>query len=104
MHLHAAGLAIAAALVAAAPASAVTASEAVDFLNQQRAANEIPAAVTVDAHRTTGCQNHNGYMAQNGGLVHGEEPGNPGYTSEGAGYNKPRAVLGQGGAAFTASP
>src|SRR4051812_43305066 len=103
MHLRASVLAIAAALVAAAPASAVSATEAVQFLNQQRAANEIPAAITVDEHRTTGCQNHNNYMAQNGGLVHGEEPGNPGYTDEGADYNNTSEVLAQGGAGWTAS-
>src|SRR4051794_902016 len=94
---------IAAVLVAAAPASATSASEAVSFLNQQRTANQIPAGVTVDAHRTTGCKNHNSYMAQNGGLVHGEEPGNPGYTDEGADYNNTSEVLAQGGTGWSAS-
>src|SRR4051794_32439254 len=103
MHIRAAGLAIAAALVAAAPASAVSAPEAVDYLNQQRAANEIPAAITVDEHRTTGCRNHNSYMAQNGGVGHGAGPGNPGYTAEGADYNNTSEVLAQGGAGWSAS-
>ena len=85
----------------AAPASATSASEAVQFLNQQRAANQIPANVAVDAQRTTGCKNHNGYMAQNGGLVHGEEPGKPGYTDEGADYNNTSEVLAQGGPDWT---
>jgi hypothetical protein len=104
MRPYAASLAVAAsALVAATPASAVTASEAVNFLNQQRAANEIPAKLTVDDYRTTGCRNHNNYMAQNGGLVHGEEPGKPGYTDEGADYNNTSEVLAQGGSGWTAS-
>src|SRR4051794_18954476 len=42
-------------------------------------------------------------MAQNGGLVHGEEPGKPGYTSEGADYNNTSEVLAQGGAGWSAS-
>src|SRR3954465_15682527 len=103
MHLRAATLALAAALLGAAPASAATASEAVDFLNQQRAANQIPAGVTVDAHRTTGCKNHNSYMAQNGGPVHGEEPGKPGYTDEGADYNNTSEGLAQGGTGWSAA-
>lgn len=103
MRLPAAAIALAAALAAAAPASATTASEAVQFLNQQRAANQIPAGVTLDAYRTTGCKNHNAYMAQNGGLVHGEQQGNPGYTTEGADYNNTSEVLAQGGAGWSAS-
>ena len=103
MHLRVAVIALAAALAGAAPASATTATEAVQFLNQQRAANQIPAGVGVDEYRTTGCKNHNAYMAQNGGLVHGEEPGNPGYTTEGADYNNTSEVLAQGGAGWSAS-
>ena len=72
------------ALLAAAPASATTAEEAVQFLNKQREANQIPAGLAVDADRTKGCKNHNHYMSLNGGLQHGEQPGNPGYTDEGA--------------------
>jgi hypothetical protein len=91
-------------LLAAAPASATTASEAVDFLNQQRAANQIPANITLDDYRTTGCRNHNNYMAQNGDvLVHGEEPGKPGYTAEGADYSNTGEVLAEGGSGFTAT-
>jgi hypothetical protein len=94
----------AAALVAgAAPASATTSSEAVQFLNQQRAANQIPANIAVDDHRTQGCANHNHYMALNGGLQHGEEQGKPGYTAEGADYNNTSEVLAQGGPGWTAA-
>src|SRR3954470_9355124 len=103
MHLRAVTFAIAAALLAAAPASAATASEAVDFLNQQRAANQIPAGVTVDAHRTTGCKNHNSYMAQNRGRGPGEDSDTPGYTAEGADYNNTSEVLAQGGTGWSAS-
>jgi hypothetical protein len=89
--------AVSSALLAAAPASAVTSQEAVQFLNQQRAANQIPANLTVDEARTTGCKNHNHYMSLNGGLVHGEDPGNPGYTPEGADNGNGGEVLAQGG-------
>jgi hypothetical protein len=90
-------------LAAAAPAAAVSSSEAVDFLNQQRAANDIPAGLTVDARRTTGCKNHNHYMSLNGGLQHGEEPGKPGYTDEGADNGNGGEVLAQGGPDWSAS-
>jgi hypothetical protein len=91
-------LAALACLLAAVPAaSAATSEEAVTFLNGQRAANEIPGTVAVDEYRTTGCRNHNHYMALNGGLQHGEEPGKPGYTDEGADYSNSGEVLAQGG-------
>ena len=82
-------------LVGAAPASATSASEAVNFLNQQRSANSIPAGVQLDSYRTTGCANHNRYMEQNG-LGHGEDPSKPGYTPEGADYTNSGEVLAQG--------
>jgi hypothetical protein len=92
---------IAAALVAAAPAHATTSDEAVAFLNQQRQANAIPAGVTVDAYRTTGCHNHNRYMEQNG-LGHMEDPSKPGYTPAGADYTNSGEVLAQGLTGWTA--
>ena len=95
-------MAVAAALVAAAPAAATTASEAVAFLNQQRSANQIPANIALDDYRTTGCHNHNRYMEQNG-LGHGEEPGKPGYTPEGADYSNSGEVLAQGITAWSDS-
>jgi hypothetical protein len=99
---HACLLAVAAALLGAVPAAATTSREAVDFLNQQRAANQIPANVELDAARTQGCANHNKYMQQNG-LQHGEEPGKPGYTPEGADYNDTSEVVAQGVTGWTAA-
>jgi hypothetical protein len=87
-------------LVAAAPAGATTSGQAVAFLNQQRAANSIPANVALDAYRTTGCHNHDAYMEQNG-LRHGETVGDPGYTPEGADYSNSGEVLAQGVVGFT---
>jgi len=95
--------ALSAALIGAAPASAVSAEEAVQFLNQQRAANQLPAEFAVDQERTTGCKNHNHYMSLNGGLQHGEEPGRPGYTEEGATISNGGEVLAQGGPDWSAS-
>ena len=96
-------VALSAALLAAAPASATTAEEAVQFLNKQREANQIPAGLAVDADRTKGCKNHNHYMSLNGGLQHGEQPGNPGYTDEGANVSNGGEVLAQGGPDWSAS-
>ena len=95
-------LAVAAALGAAVPAGATTSQEAVDFLNQQRSANGIPPSAVFDEHKTTGCHNHNHYMALNG-LGHGEDPNNPGYTPEGDDYYASGEVAGQGGAGWSAS-
>src|SRR3954454_13515882 len=47
------------ALALAAPAAATTSSEAIAFLNQQRAANSIPGNLVEDPQRATGCANHN---------------------------------------------
>jgi hypothetical protein len=88
-------LAVAAAIGAAAPASATTSQEAVDFLNQQREANGIPGSAVYDEHKTTGCANHDHYMALNG-LGHGEDPSKPGYTSEGDDYYASGEVAAQG--------
>src|ERR1700712_5256008 len=95
-------VAAAATLASAAPASAASSADIVGFLNQQRAANGIPATVPVDPYRTTGCVNHNHYMEQNG-LGHGEDPSKPGYTSEGADYSNTGEVLAQGGQAWSAA-
>jgi hypothetical protein len=89
-------------LLAAAPAGAATSNDIVGFLNQQRAANGIPASVAVDSYRTTGCANHNNYMAQNG-LGHGEDPSKPGYTPEGADYSNSGEVLARGGPDWSAT-
>ena len=89
-------------LLLAAPAAATTSQEAVAFLNQQRTANSIPAGITVDDYRTTGCHNHNRYMEQNG-LGHMEDPSKPGYTPEGADYTGSGEVLAQGFSGFSAT-
>lgn len=68
-------------------AQAVTAYEAIGFLNQQRAANGIPGDLAHDPYKTQGCDNHNRYMSLNVGMAHGEEPGEPGYTESGANPN-----------------
>jgi hypothetical protein len=93
---------LALALIGASPASAASSSQAVTFLNQQRAANGIPASLSLDAHLDTGCRNHNRYMEQNG-FAHGETPGKPGYTAEGADYGNIGEVLAQGFSGFTAT-
>jgi hypothetical protein len=79
-------LTVLAALTAAAPGlAAVSSEQAVAFLNQQRAANGIPGDLSADPSLTLGCQQHNRYMHANDNFDHGEDPGNPYYTPEGAG-------------------
>jgi hypothetical protein len=95
-------LALAVAIGIATPASATSSQEAVDFLNQQRGANGIPASVTMDPYRTKGCKSHNHYMALNG-IQHGEQQGMPGYTPEGADYTNSGEVVAQGVSGWTAS-
>jgi hypothetical protein len=95
--------ALALALTGAAPAAAAaTSQQAVAFLNQQRATNSIPAGVQFDSYRTKGCQNHDVYMEHNG-LQHGENPGKPFYTAEGADYSDSGEVVAQGSGGFTAT-
>lgn len=72
------------AFVATAPASAAVSSEqAVEFLNQQRAANGIPGDLTNVPEWADGCAKHNRYMHETGNFGHDEQPG-PFYTEEGA--------------------
>jgi hypothetical protein len=84
------GLGVALAVVAAAvvwPACAspaASSSQAIAFLNAQRAANGIPGDLANDPNLELGCQQHNRYMAANSGLEHSETAGNPYYTPEGA--------------------
>jgi hypothetical protein len=91
----------AAVLAGPAGASATTSQEAVGFLNQQRAANAIPAHVAFDSSRTTGCQKHDVYM-QHEGLRHGEDPTSPWWTPEGADMSSGE-VLAKGHIVFTAT-
>ena len=67
-------------------ALAVSDREAVTLLNEQRAFHGLPPSLELDAKLSTGCDRHNNYLSQNEGAgSHGEDPGRPGYTPEGAG-------------------
>jgi hypothetical protein len=71
-------------LLLAAPATAATSTEIVSYLNAQRTANGIPAGISERPDWSQKCVEHNGYMAQNGGLTHDEESSMPGYSTGGA--------------------
>jgi len=99
-HRVAAGVLATAALAAGASASpaaasAVGAAQAISILNAQRAANGIPAGVTVDRRLTAACAAHDRYMARGHGLTHREVPGARGYSAGGA-YAATHAVLARG--------
>jgi hypothetical protein len=65
-------------------ASAATPAQAIANLNAQRAANGIPAGITENPVASKACADHNNYERLNGGeLTHEEQPGNPGYTTDG---------------------
>ena len=89
-------------LVCAAPALAISDSEAVGHLNAQRSANGIPGDVALSPKLSDGCDKHNNYQSQNGGLQHGETEGNPGWTPEGSmqapGSGGSEVLTGGGGA------
>jgi hypothetical protein len=86
-------------LSAAAPAAALSPSDAISRINALRAAHGIPALVE-DGNADAGCQAHAHYAALNGGFdrgaPHGENPGKPGYTDVGASWGN-AAVLASGG-------
>ena len=92
-----------------APAAyAANAAQTVAILNQERAANGIPAGLTVDPVLSQDCALHDAYMAANNSLTHIEVPGRPGYTPGGA-FAGAQAVLTQGagwdaGDPYEASP
>ncbi len=69
----------------AAPAAAISGDAAIAHLNAQRTANGIPGDVVHAPGLSDGCDKHNNYMALNRQFGHGEQPGKPGYTPEGAG-------------------
>jgi hypothetical protein len=72
-------------LFVAAPAGAnVTAAEAVQLLNHQRAANGIPADLVERPDWSSACAAHDRYEAQTGEFGHHEDPSSPFYTEEGA--------------------
>lgn len=107
MRLRAGGLGAAASVIAlgaVAPsgaAAATTSAEAVAYLNVQRTLNGIPEVVPSATH-DKGCANHNAYMGLNG-FQHGETPGNPGYTPEGAGVANKNELLIRGVHPWTAT-
>jgi hypothetical protein len=71
-------------LGAASSASAASPAQAVANLNAQRQANGIPAGIREDPALSLGCAHHNAYeRANNGDLIHDEDPGRPGYTLDG---------------------
>ena len=72
-----------------------------DFLNQQRTANGIPAGIVMDPYRTQGCADHITYMHHHG-LGHGETPGDPYTTPAGADYAGSGEVLTEGIVGWTA--
>lgn len=86
--LAAAMLAFALTAVAARPARAVNASQILQVINQERAANGIPP-VSLSPQLSTGNANHDNYERLNGSPstgydIRGEDPSKPGYTPSGA--------------------
>jgi len=61
----------------------VTGPEIVGWVNAQRAAQGIPAAILHDAALSDGCAKHNAYGRLNNVLLHDEDPALPGYTAQG---------------------
>ena len=75
---------IAAGVLAASGAQAATPAQIVAKLNAQRAANGIPAGITLDPVSTRGCEHHIRYEELNGiPWTHEEVPGRPGFTKDG---------------------
>lgn len=65
------------------PAAAATATEAIARLNVQRSENGIPAGIVERPDWSYACALHNNYQRQNE-RGHGEVPGRPGYSEQGA--------------------
>jgi hypothetical protein len=78
-------LAIALVALAAAPgaAQAATGSEVAARLSAFREAHGIPGGLTENPEWSARCAKHVDWIAQNGRLEHGEEPGSPGYSEDG---------------------
>jgi len=70
----------------AARAGGVTSTQAISYLNAQRAANGIPADITDNTAWDTGCRHHIAWEGENPNAPnpHIETPGTPGYTDDGA--------------------
>jgi hypothetical protein len=76
-------IAVAAALLSAPAAGAVSADLAISNLNAQRKANKLPAGIVHNPLLSEGCAMHNNYMKLNNLLAHEETPGSPGFTAAG---------------------
>ena len=77
--------ALALVLPGVASATTLSATEQIAALNAQREAHGIPAGIVERPEWSEGCRRHMAYIAANGGeLTHDEQPGNPGYSPEGA--------------------
>jgi hypothetical protein len=87
-------------LTAAAPAHAITSTEAIARLNALRAEHGLPA-LAEDVQMSRECQAHARYMALNGGWdaddAHDQTPGRPGYSEEGARAARRSVLAGPGG-------
>jgi hypothetical protein len=77
-------------------ARAATADQTLAVLNAQRAANGLPAGLTLDATWSADCTLHDHYMAINNELTHVEDPSNKYYTAGGA-FAGPNSVISRGG-------
>ena len=79
-------LAIGLALCVSSADGAVTASQAIAWLNAQRAVNGLPAGISENPEWNEGCQLHMQWYAKNpdASNPHIEAPGAPGYTTLGA--------------------
>jgi hypothetical protein len=68
-------------------ARAVSAQQAIAFLNAQRTANGLPGEIVEDPEWSEGCRLHEHYVELNGGIdysdPHDEDPTKPGYTTLG---------------------
>jgi len=80
----ASGLAVSVLVTVGAQAVADTGASDVAKLNSKRSSHGIPARIVHVPEWTRWCDLHISYMQANGGeLTHGEQPGQPGYTTEG---------------------
>ncbi len=75
----------------------VSGPDIVQFVNAQRSANGIPAAIAHDPVLSDGCAKHDRYGAANGVLTHGEDPAKPGYSPEGDQAGKTSVLYAGGG-------
>ena len=81
--IAAVGLAVAALAAAAAHAAVPAPTAIVATLNAARAANGIPAGITLVPDWSAKCRLHDLWMARNKTLAHAETPGSPGTTAGG---------------------